>query len=341
MIHKECKKMLINISKIFVFLFFLILISCQSTDKYIEGYWINVDDKVVGFDYLRIDAGEILLQDCLGNYKYGMLIGKNQIQFKQGNDIDILEYAIMNDSVLNFQGIDYYLLNHMPNLDSVQEFDLLGLDTDVIFPPIDLGKEKWLKVKLRNSEKEYPLILGEKESKLDEILLFAPRTICSNTKPRNIYYDRVIIQVEKNASVKDLLNIEQQIYIEHRKRHFTIITDDLSFNSYQAVVDHKYSSGSLDSLIFEEVTNYLNVEWPPVPIFPYEESFYSEIRELNVVKVDSYFNFKNKDILFDRNNLIVISTDMKIEEYLSILSQIQNLRIEKGCTIYTHFLDYI
>lgn len=336
--------MILNLRQIIIVLIALITLSCQSINNNIEGYWVNINDDAIGFDYIRIIGNKVVLQDCLNNYKYGTIENFNDIHFVQNNDVEILKYQLVNDSILKFEGIDYLLFDYTRDQSEIVKFDLLGLDTDLIFSSANLKDENWLSIKLRDSKEKYPLILGEKESNLDDILLFAPRTICSGARPRNVNYDRVIIQVEKNASAKDLLNIEQQLYIEHRKRYFTIITDNLSFNSYQAIVDHKYFSGSLDSLIFKEVTDYLNVKWPPIPVFPYKKPFQDEISKINVIEIDSYFEFKNsgfENLRTDKDNLVAISTDLKIEEYLSILNIIQNIRIEKGCRVYTHFLEYI
>lgn len=294
-------------------------------------------------DHFKIKDDSIIATDYLGTKYDGIITEDSTAQFKINNII--MSYPVRRTVSDTFYFGSSEFIEFIDIDDDVNIYfnHYTKLHTGVVYPFSPHALERRLVIKLRNQSNAKQLVLGGRYSSLDELSLYAPNIICSGSSPKTVSYEDVLMLVEKNASVKDLLNVQQQLFTNNRIDRSIIIASPVSLAQYSVIIDYKINNYSLVEDLYQRHQNYLNLDLPKRPQVMWNESYDELIlsQEIVEIKVKDVYDLEKQEYRFKNSAKIAvrINEDMRMEDYLLVLVRLQELRLQYGGDFRTHYYE--
>ena len=224
--------------------------------------------------------------------------------------------------------------------------DLVGLDTDVVFPFQGYEEQRFGIITLRNRDGGLPFQLGRIRSPLHDVALYLPSVVCSGAKPMNIHYDGVVIFIEKGASVKDLVLLEQFLSLHNEIKTFILVTNIEGVGRYKAVIDQRLVLLDDQFVLAEKVEEYTREASPPLPPPPvggkHTIEDYVSLQRAKLVTIKDLQDLQSKHSALEqeeRELVLQLSSSMPIEEYLYLLNWVQASRLTRDSHVKVHILE--
>lgn len=330
-------------------LIFLSLFSClRNPNLDMEGVWLSISRNSLIERIIIHNDSVILIDDFEFCYlgKPDLERGKLLFTINEKKLSPALDYRIIKEDSIHIDG--YPLIKVKETVENCQtDFELLGFDTELIYPFSNSHKIGNTYVKIRSSSSDFPYLMERTKGELKDIPSYYTSIINSTSGPKRRAVGEVLIFIEKGMLLKDLILFQQAYTLENYSSKFILITNYSGVAKYKCVIDDKCQFvDDRDDLqeIFNLESKTNNPPYPPLPPSSLGINNIQDYKDKNagiVIEINDLIDYKiqEKEFNVDSEIILRLSSQMSILDYLSILDDIQKREMSGQTNIKVHILS--